>query len=109
MARPVSEQADPRRHGTLAEEARRLAEAFSDWSHDHTVGLAADAGSSPECRYCPLCQLIAVARGQRPEVTARLVESGAAFFEALRSIVTPSGGERVAEEPTPTVQHIDVR
>ncbi|MBA3419919.1 MAG: hypothetical protein WKF47_00640 [Geodermatophilaceae bacterium] len=94
-------------HGTLAEEARKLAEAFSDWSHDHTVGLTAGAGTSEDCRYCPLCQLISVARGQRPEVSARLVESGAAFLEALRSLVTPAGG-RPDEEPPPTVQHIHV-
>lgn len=94
-------------HGTLAEEARRLAEAFSDWTHDHPVGLAADAGTSENCRYCPLCQLIAIVRGQRPEVSARLVESGTAFLDALRSLVSPPGGER-DEEPAPTVQHIDV-
>jgi len=93
--------------GTLGEEARRLAEAFSDWSHDHTVGLGAAAGTSEECRYCPLCQLIAVVRGQRPEVSARLIESGAAFLEALRSLVTPPA-DGAAEEPRPRVQHIDV-
>ncbi|MBA2417303.1 MAG: hypothetical protein H0V64_15755 [Geodermatophilaceae bacterium] len=95
-------------HGTLAEEARRLAEAFSDWSHDHPVGLAADEGTPETCRYCPLCQLIAVVRGQRPEVTARLAESGAAFLDALRSLVTPPDGGRAEEASPPTVQHIDV-
>ncbi|MBA2554835.1 MAG: hypothetical protein H0V10_14330 [Geodermatophilaceae bacterium] len=94
--------------GTLAEEARRLAEAFSDWSHDHTVGLAAAAGTSEDCRYCPLCQLIAVVRGQRPEATARLMESGAALLDAVRSLLTPSGGDRAEAGPPPTVQHIDV-
>lgn len=94
-------------HGTLAEEARRLAEAFSDWSHDHTVGLAADAATAEECRYCPLCQLIAVVRGQRPEVSARLLESGAAFLEALRTLLTPADGH-CEDEPPPRVQHIDV-
>lgn len=94
-------------HGSLAEEARRLAEAFSDWSHDHTVGLAATAGTAEECRYCPLCQLIAVARGQRPEVSARLVESGTAFVDAVRSLLTPPAG-RPEEDPPPRVQHIDV-
>ncbi|MBA2389171.1 MAG: hypothetical protein H0V67_02840 [Geodermatophilaceae bacterium] len=92
-------------HGSLAEEARRLAEAFSDWSHDHSIGLAAGAGTSPECRYCPLCQLIAVVRGQQPEVSARLLESGAAFLEALRALVTPAGGPGAAPG---RVQHIDV-
>lgn len=96
-------------HGTLAEEARRLAEAFSDWSHDHTVGLTEAAGTSPECRHCPLCQLIAVVRGQRPELSARLVESGAAFLDAVRSLLRPSDDGRVGEDqPPPTVQHIDV-
>jgi len=94
--------------GTLAEEARRLAEAFSDWSHDHTVGLAAAAGTSEDCRYCPLCQLIAVVRGQRPEVTARLMESGAALLDAVRALLTPAGGEGTEPDPPPSVQHIHV-
>ncbi len=95
-------------HGSLAEEARRFAEAFSDWSHDHTVGLGAGAGTSEECRYCPLCQLIAVVRGQRPEATARLAESGAAFLDAVRSLLQSASDDRGGDEPPPTVQRIDV-
>ncbi len=97
-------------HGTLAEEARRLADAFSDWSHDHPVGLAADEGTPETCRYCPLCQLIAVLRGDRPEVGARVAETGAAFLQALRSIVAPEDDRPApGPPPGPSVEHIDLR
>lgn len=122
--------------GSLADEARRLAEALSDWGRSHAGPLAdlgrayagplsdwaageraevhfsdwdhehqAGPGSAPECRYCPICRLIALLRGDRPEATARLVAAGTAFAEALRSVLVPPG--EAPEEPPP-VQHIDV-
>lgn len=100
--------------GSLVDEARRLAEALSrvtaqwgespttrlsDWAHQH------DMGDAPECRYCPLCRLIALLRGDRPEVAARLLAAGTAFAEALRTAVVPPVTD---PEPPPRVQHIDV-
>lgn len=74
---------------------------FSDWTHEH--GTAAPGGAG-ECRYCPVCQLIALLRGDRPESTARIVAAGTALLDALRSVVDPPA----EPEPPPTVQHIDV-
>lgn len=98
--------------GSISEEARRLAEAFTDWTHEHSDGLVAGAGTSEQCRYCPLCQLIAVLRGDRPEVSARVLESGTAFLQALRSILAPDDAVPPREQqppPAPPVQHIDLR
>jgi len=94
-------------HGSLADEARRFAEAFSDWSHDHGAGFTAAAGSSEQCRYCPVCQLIALMRGERPEAAARLVEAGTALAEAVRTLLTPPAAAP-EDDPPPTVQRIDV-
>ncbi|MBA3250664.1 MAG: hypothetical protein H0T66_10265 [Geodermatophilaceae bacterium] len=126
--------------GSLAEEARRLVEALSEWGRSHAGPLAdaarayagpladqvrREAGSAPghfsdwlpgagapgqaapECRYCPICQLIALLRGDRPEAAAGLVAAGTAFAEALRSVLVPPPGEQ-AEPPPATVQHIHV-
>ncbi len=96
--------------GSITEEARRLAEAFADWTHEHSDGLVAGAGTSEQCRYCPLCQLIAVLRGDRPEVSARVVETGTAFLQALRSVLAPADTPPASgQPPTPWVQHIDLR
>lgn len=96
--------------GSIGEEARRLAEAFTDWAHEHGTGLVGGAGTSEQCRYCPLCQLIAVLRGDRPEVGARVAETGAAFLQALRSIVAPEDDRPApGPPPGPSVEHIDLR
>ncbi len=77
--------------GSLGEEARRLAEAIAGWSQEHGAGFVAGAGTAQECRYCPLCQLIGLARGDRPEVAARLAEAGRSVAEALRTLLVPPG------------------
>lgn len=125
--------------GRLADEARRLAEALSEWGRSHAGPMAdtarayagplsdwarreaeavpghfSDWGSEsgphreapPECRYCPICQLIALLRGDRPEAAARLATASTVFAEALRSVLVPPGGQ--APQPPPTVQHIHV-
>jgi len=54
--------------------ARRLLETLRP-----TPGDAAPAGEahSADCRWCPVCQVTAVVRGERPEVTGgRLVDPG---------------------------------
>lgn len=89
--------------GSLADEAQKLLDAAAVWLAERSAGatekvralaeeldsgLAVDA---PECRYCPLCQLIALLRGERPELTARLVEIGTALLLAVRSTVDTGG------------------
>lgn len=96
--------------GSLADEAQKLLDAATVWLTERSAsekvralaeeldsGLAVDA---PECRYCPLCQLIALLRGERPEVTARLVEIGTALLLAVRSTVDTGGdGHAHADSP----------
>jgi hypothetical protein len=64
------------------------------------------------CRWCPVCQAMAVARGERPEVTAALADLLTTTAEALRTFADTvpapehgagagSGAARVAEEPVP--------
>jgi hypothetical protein len=55
--------------GPLAEEAARLAEAATDWAR----------------RAMP--EVVALLRGDRPEVTGKLVEAGAAVAAAARAVL----------------------
>ena len=97
--------------GTLAEEAARLAEALQDWATTHagtpTSGLlgALDdhvATGSTECRLCPVCRLIAVARDAGPDVTRHLsdalvsgLQAVRLLAEAYRDVARPTGVERI--------------
>jgi hypothetical protein len=68
-------------------------------------------GHADTCRWCPVCQAVAVARGERPEVTAALADLLTTTAEALRTFAETvpapehgagaGDGAHVAEEPTP--------
>jgi len=76
------------------------------------------------CRWCPVCQAMAVARGERPEVTAALADLLTTTAEALRTFAesapmprhepAPDGGTAAPGDPepdvppAPTVQRIDI-
>jgi RecB family exonuclease len=51
--------------------------------HEATAGEG--AGHADTCRWCPVCQAVAVARGERPEVTAALADLLTTTAEALRT------------------------
>jgi hypothetical protein len=137
----------------LAEEIRLLAELVADKAAPWLEGvLAAGHGSffsgvpggeapgpgrspggygtpdeakadGPACGWCPLCAIVAVVRGERPELVARLVEQLAQLVALLRAVLAdrwePDEGvhmpgfrpaPRPADpRPSPRVQHIAVR
>lgn len=76
--------------GAPAEEARRLLDALGGWLSDRldTVDEHLATGST-ECQICPVCQLIGVLRGDRPEVMARLSEAWLAFLGVLAAPASP--------------------
>ncbi|HEX4726526.1 MAG TPA: hypothetical protein VH298_01935 [Jatrophihabitans sp.] len=79
--------------GPLSEEAARLVGAAQDWLH-RVVGdpaTARIATGAPECCWCPLCQLIATLRGDRPELLERLTETQAALAATLRALAEAAG------------------
>jgi hypothetical protein len=98
-----------------AEQARRLLEtARAAASAEPSDGQGQPAG---ECRWCPHCQLLALLRGDRPEVTAVLSDVLATASAALRSFAgeapaaEPAGQEEEPshpEPPEPVVQRIDI-
>ena len=104
------------------EQARRLVTGLGQ-----TLGAAlreedgADAHSA-DCRWCPVCQVAAVVRGERPEVTDALADVLTAAAAALRTVserapapapapAPEAEAEAEAEEPAPPappVQHIEI-
>jgi hypothetical protein len=79
--------------GPLTDETARLIGAAQDWWHRAVTdpATAKIATGAPECCWCPLCQLIATLRGERPELLDRLAETQAALTATLRALAEAAG------------------
>lgn len=92
----------------------RLLGVVQEWTRQTFPAAPESADSAaPVCQWCPLCQFMAVLRGDRPEVTERVTEAGAALASALRAIVDAAahaapGADAAAKQDAPRVQHIDL-
>jgi len=122
------ETAGPR----LAEEIRLLAEMVVEKAAPWLEGVVAAGHGDPDqakpdgsaCGWCPLCAIVAVVRGERPEFAARLLEQLAQLVALLRAVLADRWepdegvhmpGFRPAPRPpadasaSVRVQHITVR
>ena len=101
------------------DQAQRLVEALRGdlaGAAPAADGAETDQRHAADCRWCPVCQVTAVVRGERPEVTAALADVLTASATALRTFAaagepaTPSAADAPAEEadPHPPVQQIDI-
>ncbi len=68
----------------------------------------ADGGHATDCRWCPVCQVASVVRGERPEINAALADVLTATATALRTFAeatappsAPEPPDAAAEERTP--------
>lgn len=105
--------------GPLAAEALRLVSSMHDWAQgwaERGHGEPSDAHASSDCQWCPLCQFVAVLRGERPDITERVAEAGTAITVVLRALVEgAAGGGGAAQQhrgprpaPVPRVQKINL-
>lgn len=103
----MPEQDEPR--VPLADEAARLVGVAQDWVRQ-SFPSPAEGHGGPECQWCPLCRFVAVLRGDRPEVTERVAEAGAALASAVRALIdaAASGTQQASGPPAPRVQRIDL-
>lgn len=79
------------------------------------------AGVPATCAWCPLCNLVGLARGDRPELAGRLAEQAGALLVTLRAVLQeptaaaagsdhgPAGAADPGEGASPRVERIDVR
>lgn len=79
--------------GNAAHEAARLVEALGEWLSGHApvdgptwthTGEEAIATGSAECKLCPVCRLIAIARATSPEVVAHLDDAMRSLLAAVK-------------------------
>lgn len=122
-------------HEQWTDETLRLVtsmqESMQDWARrsfaDAGTGSATDGTAQPgsehtgaDCQWCPLCQFVAVLRGDRPEITAKVAEAGTAVITAMRALLdaavdasgSPSAGKHASPARTsdaqPRVQRINL-
>jgi hypothetical protein len=96
------------------DQAQRLVEALR--SNLPTAEPTSDesAGHPGDCRWCPVCQVAAVVRGERPEVTAALADLLTTAATALRTVAEagqpgPATEPAQESEPPPApVQQIEI-
>jgi hypothetical protein len=101
----VAEHDEPR--PPLGDEATRLIGAVQEWARQ-TFPAGRDGHGGPECEWCPLCQFMAVVRGERPEVTERVAEAGTAVASAFRALMEAASSGAPGKTDTPRVQRIDL-
>ncbi len=97
--------------GSIAEEATRLVGALVDWAKTSNFSQAGDvisslpiATGSDECAICPVCQVLHIIKGQKPEVydhlqsaaLSMMLAAKAAFDAVSPAADKPKGGaERI--------------
>src|ERR1700710_2886818 len=90
-------------HGPLAEEAAKLAEVLAGWvSGGLSSPLLAGLGDSAECKMCPVCQLLRLVQGSRPEVYGHLADASASLLAAVRAAVESSEASWTAGRRPPS-------
>lgn len=116
-------------HGGASAEVRALAElvaeALEPWAQRlrHTADQpegqpGAEAPST--CTWCPVCAVVGLLRGQRPELAARLAEHGVGLLAALRELLAAqaeqaghsepaAGGKEAGGDRRSGAQHVPVR
>lgn len=110
----------------LAEEIRLLVdmvvERAAPWLEGVvTAGHGQAEREAPNCGWCPLCAIVAVVRGERPELVARVAEQLAQLIALLRAVLAdrwePEAGFHMPgfqpnpkpEPPSGRVQRIPVQ
>ncbi|HJQ48626.1 MAG TPA: hypothetical protein VJ870_20220 [Amycolatopsis sp.] len=111
---------------SLADELRMLVdmviERAAPWLEGVVgAGHGAAEGENPDCGWCPLCAIVALVRGERPELVARLAEQLAQLVALLRAVLadrwSPDEGFHMPgfqprpkpEQQSGRVQHIPVQ
>ncbi|NIH79448.1 hypothetical protein [Amycolatopsis viridis] len=79
---------------SLAEEIRLLVEMVVERAAPWLDGVVAAGHGEPEtpadgtdCGWCPLCAVVALVRGEKPEFAARVLEQAAQLIALLRAVL----------------------
>ncbi|QJY51039.1 hypothetical protein HOP40_30540 [Pseudonocardia broussonetiae] len=95
----------------MGAELRAVAVLLLDRLGPALDGLARDAGASGEapangpstCSVCPVCAVVALLRGERPELAVRLADHAAGLLDVLRTALHEgAGAPPPAARPSPS-------
>lgn len=92
-------------HAGLGSELRAVAVLLLDRIGPVLDRARAD-GAAPgttTCAVCPVCAVVALLRGERPELAVRLAEHAAGFLDVLQSAMDASA-DPPAPPPTPATE-----
>lgn len=111
--------------GSVGEEAVKLLGAVQDWAQQHGGEYAAAASDladslgdavedldahvatgGEDCRYCPVCQGIALVRQTTPEVRRHLGDAAGSLFSALAAALASDSGPADRSREKHDVQRI---
>lgn len=106
-------------HSALGEELRIIAELLGQRIATWSQRPEQTGAASGPCSWCPICAVVTLARGQRPELAARLGLHAAGLLAVLRESLAPeeaaAPGGGAAPDPGTTprdsqrVQRVTVR
>jgi hypothetical protein len=92
--------------GGLAEEAAKLFGAAEEWWRTHAPTDLMHSG--PECRVCPICQVVSVVRGAQPELFEHLSDAADALMAAFRTAVEAQERAWARKAGDVPVERIDI-
>ncbi|MFE9745864.1 hypothetical protein ACFYOT_13230 [Saccharothrix saharensis] len=97
----------------LAEELRLLLDAAAERAQPwlHRMAAAEGEHDTKTCGWCPLCNAVALARGDRSELAAKAAEHVAGLIAVLRAALAepaPAAPDESPRPEKPRVQHIPV-
>lgn len=115
---PTTDRATTDPFGAAAEEAARLVDALGQWlgARSATRSGGLDLGylnthiatGAAECKLCPLCQLISLARQSSPELGQRLEEAMEAVLALARTAFDGLERQRAAKPEGPAFETIKI-
>lgn len=109
--------------GSVSEEALKLFAALSDWARETGEEYAGAATTASEafrsvnehiatggqdCKYCPVCRMISVARATSPEVRAHLTTAATSLFQAAAAAMATPPRKPDGEQTGSPVEKIDL-
>lgn len=100
-------------HAGLGAELRAVAVLLLDRIGPVLDRARSAGGAAPPstgtCAVCPVCAVVALLRGERPELAVRLAEHAAGFLDVLQSAMdAPADPQAPPPAPSRRVQHIHV-
>ncbi|HSV41363.1 MAG TPA: hypothetical protein VLI04_21550 [Nocardioidaceae bacterium] len=112
--------------GTVAEETAKLLSALQDWAkdsgHEHASaathaasgladsvrGIGDHVGHGPDCKFCPVCQVINVVRETSPEVKQHLAVAANSLLQAMQGLLATQVPDSAQARRSAPVEKIDL-